>query len=487
MEIDIVGKYPQLKEAAHPPVATRDEHHKVDHFHRLRLWRKQLSPSNLSVHKILRAEIKSTLGLVGTEALKVGGLSGLIQLSEHHPFRRNVSDRLYDALGQYYRIDGSRSDVINKFNQYALDANLAHEHLVNQLSYPGGVSLEQVNEIRSENNPLNLFLLASDKRWDPKARFEAKRKLLMIQLAASIDRTSRTNGLETRVKEVEQWLDATVFSNEHLISESTGTYIVSTHHPRTWACTQAKIMDADQSLQLQPFQKQQHMRRRKIKLDSGEFLDVYITPREKPVYAKIIKMLRKQEEDPNIAVDDELGFLAVFKDRVSIDKFNRHIIRKASGQGHKLYIEDMSDTLDQGAIFKGKVGSSSKTRMLKSFMRLVRPGVNGYKESELHIEAILHTPETYAEYLFMRGVSHEEFEINRLHDSKLPQLLFPAKYYPDFDHQRSRAIQIARIRREIEDPVNVSVVGSVIRSALAVMADTKSFASWVGKRLKRTA
>ena len=168
-------------------------------------------------------------------------------------------------------------------------------------------------------------------------------------------------------------------------------------------------------------------------------------------------MLRKRSENPGTAVDDDLGLMAVFDNIDGIRKFLDVIINPIPDEiGRKKVfpatVEEISDTLD-GRKYNGNPGSSAKIRMLKVFLRIAYQteqmedeGVIGQMRPEL----ILHTLDTYAENLYMRGVGHPYYEINRRLASGIGAMLLPSQFY-EFDERKSAEYAMERARREIED------------------------------------
>jgi len=82
-------------------------------------------------------------------------------------------------------------------------------------------------------------------------------------------------------------------------------------------------------------------------------------------------------------------------------------------------LEDISDTLDGGSYASGSAGSSSNTPMMKFFARL----------GDTRVEFIIHTNQSYLDYHYRHGVSHDEYEVRRIFDSGVAEFLFPQNIY----------------------------------------------------------
>lgn len=389
------------------------------------------------MHGILRGQVFGLLSVTSVTQLK--------PLIENPDMRRQTSYQVLDQLGSLYGIKGQEM-VRQKFRDYGGIADSVIDYLQGFLSYPGSVNLEMVNEIRAYNDPTDLLLVTIDGRWADKARFEAKRKLQLMALSASIERREREVGIEDQFKRFVDWLHERVWNPNLQFSESRGSFLISNHDPQTWACTTTLIVDEEQGVEyeLQPFQEKTHLPRRSFVPYSGTVTDVYVTIREKTTAAKTLKMLRKGVEDPAIAVDDDTGLLVVLNNRKDIRRFISHLINQGYQSNYPIIIEDVSDTLNGGE-YNNKNDGSRRLRMLKFFIRLA---------NEMRIECIIHTPETYAENLYARGISHQEYELDRLFgpDINVPRLLFPEKYFPHFDMDRARQEKHRQIRAKIEGP-----------------------------------
>lgn len=428
-------RYLILREDIHPPVWKPGQIDR-EHTREVASWHHNLNPERQILYEILRGQFFGLLGITTGEQMQ--------SLINNPESRKNASERVIDQLGSAYGIKGSER-IRQKFEDYGRHADSVIDFLQGYLSYPGSVNLEMVNEVRAYNDPTDLLLLAFDGRWSEKARFESKRKVFLMTLAASIDRREREVGIEDQFRRFVDWLHERVWNPELLLGESRGTYLLSTHDPLTWACPgTAQIVDEEvgAAIELQPFQKKTHLPRRSFKTEAGREVSAYVTIRDKTMVAKMLKMLRKGLEDPAISVDDDTGLLMMVDNNRDAREFIRDLINQGYKSNYPIIIEDVSYTLE-GGNYNNKNGGSHKIRMLKFFIRLA---------NEMRVECIIHTPETYAEQLYMRGVSHEEYELNRLFNGEVdvPRLLLPAKYFPRFDMDKARVEKERQIREKIE-------------------------------------
>jgi hypothetical protein len=79
---------------------------------------------------------------------------------------------------------------------------------------------------------------------------------------------------------------------------------------------------------LAPEQKLTLVKRRQFQ-DGEPDIPVYVSVRKKDSAAKVLKLLRKNEKNPAVAVDDELGLMAVLDTLSDVKRFVRHMTRSA--------------------------------------------------------------------------------------------------------------------------------------------------------------
>jgi hypothetical protein len=103
-------------------------------------------------------------------------------------------------------------------------------------------------------------------------------------------------------------------------------------------------------------------------------------------------------------------------------------------------LEEVSDTIAGGRRHGGNTGSSAKTPMLKFFARM----------GGMRVEFIIHTNTSYLNYMYQRDVAHDEYEVKRIFDSGVAELLFPYEIY-HLDMQRVKDQLIGWFRGRIEE------------------------------------
>ncbi|WP_240194478.1 hypothetical protein [Desulfopila inferna] len=362
----------------------------------------------------------------------------LIDSEEERDKRQKRSKML---LGNMFGIEGNVREIEGKLSDYARTANDVIIYLRSKILAPFSSHIETTNEIQITSNPLDLLLIVFNDRYHKKARFEAKRKLTLMNLAALIDQRERETGIEDKFSRFLTFLNEYVWSPSMKIGELEIAYLVSSHEPRFFSCTGVEVISEDQLQAAEhiPGRKITLIKRRRFRSRDRDY-PIYVTIRKKTPEAKVLKLLRKNEKNPAVAVDDELGLMAVLNTINDVKQFQRHLTNSALKIDSFMTLEDISDTLTGKEYQSSAVGSSTRTQMLKFFARL----------GGIRVEFILHTNKSYLNYIYQRDVSHDEYEVKRIFDTGVAMLLFPSDIYR-LDHRNLREKQLRRFRRLIED------------------------------------
>jgi hypothetical protein len=279
-------------------------------------------------------------------------------------------------------------------------------------------------------------------RYHKKARFEARRKLVLMNLAGSIDQRERETGIEEKFSNFLHFLNDYVWSKNLKIGEHDIVYLYSQHSDDSFCCTNVRVLNSEQGqeVQLTKGSKLTLLKRRRFSVGNRD-IPIYVSIRKKPPEAKVLKLLRKNEKNPAVAVDDELGLMAVLDSVADIKTFQNHLTRSASKADSFMVLEDISDTLTGSGVYKATAaGSSSKTEMMKFFARL----------GGMRVEFIIHTNRSWLNYMYKKDVAHDEYEVKRIFDSGVMELLFPKDIF-NLDHEMIRNDMIRRFRNSIED------------------------------------
>jgi len=375
------------------------------------------------------------------EFLNVRSFAEIQHLLHDRNRRQEIDHRAYMLLGNMFGIEGTEREIVSRVNNYSRTADGVIRYLRGKVLANYSSHIEMTNEIDALSSPAELLLIVFDDRYHQKARFEAKRKLILMNLAGSIDQRERETGIENKFAQFLGFLNDHVWSKKAKIGELEIVYLLSTHEKEHFTCQQLKIISRKEAerIVLEPGQKLTLLKRRRFS-QNGREIPIYVSIRKKPPEAKVLKLLRKGEENPAVAVDDELGLMGVLETTQDIKIFQKHLTSSAIKANSFMALEDISDSLT-GAKRPGKnTGSSAHTAMFKFFARL----------GGMRVEFIVHTYQSYLNYIYQRDVSHDEYEVKRIFDTGVAELLFPQNIY-HLDMKKIRDKQLQWFRRQIEE------------------------------------
>jgi len=369
--------------------------------------------------------------------LNVNQFSDINDLIEDKKLRDEHRIQAHLLLGNLFNIDAGPRETSIKLSEFSTTADSVIDYLRNKVLATHAAHIEISNEVSAINDPVDLLLLFFDNRYHKKVRFEAKRKLVLMNLAGAIDQQERRVDIEVRFAEFINFLNDHAWSPGLKRGEHQLAYLLSEHADNDYACQKVDVIDSATAttLTLAPNQRLTLLKRRLFRSGTKE-IPIYVSVRKKNSAAKVIKLLRKNEKNPVVAVDDELGLMAVLDSRNDVKRFVEHLGESAARAGILMTLEDISDTLTGGSYAAQSTGSSSATAMLKFFARL----------GDTRVEFIIHTNQSYLDYHLRHGVSHDEYEVRRLFDSGVAEFLFPEDIY-QLDMTEIRQQQMERFRQ----------------------------------------
>ena len=373
--------------------------------------------------------------------LDIDSLAGIEALRRDPARLRRIDRRGHALLGNMFGIEGTERETAAAIGAYSRTADAVIRYLKGKVLSLYAPHIEMTNEIDLTNSPVELLLILFDERYHKKARFEAKRKLLLMNLAGSIDQRERETGVEDNFAQFLNFLNANVWSPGMLIGELDISYLHSRHNPATFACEDVRVVGMDEAAAIRPGKGEKlTLIKRRFFRAGGRDIPIYVSIRKKSPETKVLKLLRKGEENPAVAVDDELGLMAVLDSLADVRAFQRHLTRCAIRTDSFMTLEEVSDTLTGGRHESSSIGSSPGTPMFKFFARM----------GGMRVEFIIHTNRTYLNYIYQRDISHDEYEIKRIFDSGVAELLFPRDIY-HLDMAEVRERQTRLCRRQIEE------------------------------------
>jgi len=400
-----------------------------------REWVRQISATPLlkTKYRAVRNQIFDFLG--------INGFDDIFDIIHRPEVRAERSERAYRMLANMFGINGSDREIFRYVKEYARTADDVVNSLRSKVLFPYASHIEMTNEIETTTDPVDLLLIIFNDRFHKKARFEAKRKLQLMNLAGSIDHRERETQIEAKFSQFLDFLNNYVWSPSLKIGDLKISYLHSRHDTDDFKCADVRIISEEdaESLVLEKGDKLTLIKRRSF-LDNGTEIPIYVSIRKKPPAAKVLKLLRKNEKNPSTAVDDELGLMAVLNTIGDVKRFMKHLTQSAVEANSFMTLEDISDTLTVGQYTSRATGSSNKTPMFKFFARL----------GGMRVEFIIHTNRSYLNYIYQRDVAHDEYEVKRIFDSGVAEFLFPNDIY-HLNMEGVRKRQIKWCRKQIEE------------------------------------
>ncbi|HSA83549.1 MAG TPA: hypothetical protein VLF20_01535 [Patescibacteria group bacterium] len=404
-------------------------------------WFSETTPEDRTIDRMVKTQLRLLFG--------ISSFAELQTIAAEDPEKREErSNDWYRRIGKQYGIEGDVPVIKDQVKHYATTADKVIEYLQQNVLNGQAARTEITNEILHTSNPLELTLMMFDtEHYSKRARFEAKRKLALMVLAATVEQVHQSIDPVEKLKEFDDFLNRRVW-RPGKIGEAETVHILSTHDPETFECKTVEFIDQETAREKE---KTRNAREelvttlgRRYFTYHGEAIPVYITTRPKNPETKILKMLRKDTDNPSVAVEDDLGIMGVFDTVAHVDAFQEVLQKGLVEEGFLGGIRDVSDTLEGGEYLNGNAGSSTKTRM--------RKGLIDFPEHT--IEVILHTHQTYLDYYKSHDVGHDEFITKRLYSTGVVDLLFPSNLFDEhgiyaIDHQSAQEKRIEQIRSQL--------------------------------------
>lgn len=373
--------------------------------------------------------------------LGINGYDEIFDLIHRPEARKACAARAHTLLGNMFGIQGSEAEIDRYLKEYARTADDVINSIRSKVLAPYASHIEMTNEIETTTDPVDLLLIIFNERFHKKARFEAKRKLQLFILAGSIDQRERETDIEVKFSRFLDFLNDYVWSPTLKIGDLNISYLYSRHNVEDFKCTNVQVVPQEEAerIMVKPGEKLTLIKRRRF-LHNNTETPIYVTIRKKPPAAKVLKLLRKNQKNPAVAVDDELGLMAVLNSVGDVKHFLKHLTQSAVRANSFMTLEDISDTLTGGRYNSTATGSSGKTPMLKFFARA----------GGMRVEFIIHTNLSYLNYIYQRDVSHDEYEIKRIFDTGVAEFLFPKDIY-HLNMEEIRQHQLRWFRKRIEE------------------------------------
>lgn len=276
-------------------------------------------------------------------------------------------------------------------------------------------SIGIINEIEARNNPIELILIMFDPQASRRMRYEARRKLIFMDLAFKSNFE-----LEEKAKQMDDFLK---FLDVNFWDGGTGqtekVEVVSDHSIDNYACTNIHILSPHEKISVSDYRRYNKFSMRKWSTEDEKPGTVYFEDRLKDPIGLIFKMMRKDIKNPN-EIDDYIGLKLVFKTKKDIYDFLETLQVKSAKVGTMITFDNISDTIDNNDMFRViNKGSSNKFEVVK-----VDAILNGTK-----VEFMLHTFRTYMDSRYHDEFGLEQYVIKRMFDSGLMDMIYPYDIY----------------------------------------------------------
>lgn len=353
--------------------------------------------------------------------------------------RKRANNKISAAFG----IEGKEGQKAAKIAGFAEAADKYIDSYLRQGPLePISEKIGITEEVRRTDNVIDLFSIVFDESYSDRARFEAKRKLTLMKLAAEMDKRNRevdinNQALAERKRGGEQgdpfvrFLDAHVWTSEKLKGDIGEVIVVSKHSLDTYACIETKEVPVEQEEEVKrsianskPVRKGFYLRAtlfQQRSFDDGEesIPASFDSRPRKDFLASIGKLLRKGKYNPEASIEDMTGWMFVVRNREDAISLKRRIEEAGRKSGSLAFTEDTEDTLGGQIYSANNAGSSSELGQLKYDVLF----------EGKRMEIIILDYKNYLDYQFKDGVAHEEYELNRLVKSGAFEALFPHSIY----------------------------------------------------------
>ena len=112
--------------------------------------------------------------------------------------RQRSRERAHELLARLFDIEVETHQIQTKLREFAVTADAVIDYLRNKVLSRYAPHFEISNEIGTTADPVDLLLMIFDDRYHKKIRFEAQRKLVLMNLAGAIDQRERETDIESR-------------------------------------------------------------------------------------------------------------------------------------------------------------------------------------------------------------------------------------------------------------------------------------------------
>lgn len=375
---------------------------------------REFSPSQRFEMRLIRSQILEIFG--------VSNLSEIPDLSKNSEKRQEIRTRFINIYGNMYGLDDKTFDEKEKIIKRAVEeADVVMNIMENQEN--GKLKryrdiIGTIAEVQMVKDPIDLLFLAFSRKQGRRARYEARRKLILTDLAMQV--LVYNSYPESALGDFVEFLRDRIWETPLGLMKNIN--VVSTHSDGDFNCEEVRICcDTDRVPEVRSNQIVTNFSMRAWKDRRGKKRYVELDQRKKGIPEQIIKMLRKSSRDPAL-IDDMLGLRLIFLTKEDLFEFISVLQTHARQHGSLMDFFNVQYSLDKKEKYKPvNQGSSSEYEVAKAQIR--------FHGSVFEIQ--LHTISSYLNSKYKKGVAMNEYSISRLRD--VFDLFYPHDMYPNFD------------------------------------------------------
>ena len=370
-------------------------------------------------------------------------------------------------LAARYGLEGSIAQIESIITDYGKISNkIITELLKNELSEEES-GLEMNNDISSCNDPVELILITLNNEYDPRLRFEAKRKLNLMHLVGEVNLRERLYGFSDQQTALDEFLTNWVYSQEERKGTLEDVYFLGTPDPETGEYSVElldpiknevdpqnktyKDTDTSETIIVDENQKLLKIPRRTF-THKGRKIPIYSKNPRKELERKVLKMVRKGKGNPTEAIDDDVRAMGVFDSYSDLRDFVSCLQEKAYEAGGIFTFGKIEDTVETGirtdTTGATKNGGDPNIRWVKFHGTLALPG-----KKPVVAEWQLYTNSHWMDAMYKPYRASEEFNTRRFFgdDDEIgaADLLFPYKFYK-VDMKLAREAKLTLVRSNLK-------------------------------------
>ena len=281
------------------------------------------------------------------------------------------------------------------------------------------------SDVQRERDPLQLLAYAVDVRVDTRKRYEALRKFCLMETALHAAQDFREAD-EFMDKFLQEYIGLNLQGEEDGIKVP--IRVISDHSPLNYDTEAVHVLKQGERIgEPDSFRRFTEFTMRTFAPDSDESTSTntdqdlerriafHIDHRVKDTPSKVVKMLRKNVEEP-ASIDDSIGLKLVFETPEAIQLFLDKLHSVSAKLGSYGRLEQFSSSIDNGDDFPiTNNGSSPGFEVIKAHYR-----VDG---RVIELQCFTFTSHLNAEY--RDEDAHKEYVLNRTFNSEALDLLYP--------------------------------------------------------------